>query len=164
MLNDWPVLEVVSVSAFTAAVCYLVSHPHICRTPRKEFTPSFRLFLLGNFFTHKHWKFFHASLNSVQTSELVANLFQECDPTKGDYHGLCKCVDLLHEDCVDTTSSFSPTATGQNIFLLFLTAILKIVLTAWTFGMMVSVMKFHRGHSQRSIIRFRLVYSFLRLA
>lgn len=28
----------------------------------------------------------------VQSSELVANLFQECDPAKGDYHGLCKYV------------------------------------------------------------------------
>ena len=26
----------------------------------------------------------------VQSSELVANLFQECDPTKSDYHGLSK--------------------------------------------------------------------------
>jgi hypothetical protein len=24
----------------------------------------------------------------------VANLFQECDPTKIDYHGLCKCVEI----------------------------------------------------------------------
>ncbi|KDR80589.1 hypothetical protein GALMADRAFT_240906 [Galerina marginata CBS 339.88] len=56
----------------------------------------------------------------VQTSELVANLFQECDPTKGDYHGLC-----------------NPTATVENVFLLCLTAILKIFLTAWTFGMMI---------------------------
>lgn len=31
----------------------------------------------------------------------------------------------------------SPTATTQNVFLLCLTAILKVVLTAWTFGMMV---------------------------
>ncbi|KAF9531719.1 Cl-channel protein [Crepidotus variabilis] len=84
VLRDWPVLEVVCVSAFTAAVCYLIVFAR------------------------------------VQTSELVANLFQECDPTKGDYHGLC-----------------NPTATGQNIFLLCLTAVLKIVLTAWTFGMMV---------------------------
>ncbi|PPQ91494.1 hypothetical protein CVT25_013751 [Psilocybe cyanescens] len=59
-------------------------------------------------------------LVKVQTSELVANLFQECDPTKGDYHGLC-----------------NPTATIENVFLLCLTAILKIVLTAWTFGMMI---------------------------
>lgn len=56
----------------------------------------------------------------VQTSELVAALFQECDPTKPDYHGLC-----------------NPNATKQNVFLLVLTAFLKIFLTAWTFGMMV---------------------------
>ncbi|KAF8202213.1 Cl-channel protein [Pholiota molesta] len=84
ILRDWPVLEVVSVSAVTAAISYLIVFAR------------------------------------VQTSELVANLFQECDPTKGDYHGLC-----------------NPTATLENVFLLCLTAILKIVLTAWTFGMMV---------------------------
>lgn len=28
----------------------------------------------------------------MQSSELVTNLFQECDPSKGDYHGLCKYV------------------------------------------------------------------------
>ncbi|KJA28132.1 hypothetical protein HYPSUDRAFT_34482 [Hypholoma sublateritium FD-334 SS-4] len=84
VLNDWPVLEVISVSAVTAAVSYLIVFAR------------------------------------VQTSELVANLFQECDSAKGDYHGLC-----------------NPTATLENVFLLCLTAILKIVLTAWTFGMMV---------------------------
>lgn len=56
----------------------------------------------------------------VQTSELVANLFQECDATKGDFHGLC-----------------NPTATWHNVFLLILTAGVKVLLTAWTFGMMV---------------------------
>ncbi|GJE98065.1 Cl-channel protein [Phanerochaete sordida] len=56
----------------------------------------------------------------VQTSELVANLFQECDATKGDYHGLC-----------------NPTALWHNVFLLILTAAVKVLLTAWTFGMMV---------------------------
>ncbi|KAM5536604.1 hypothetical protein V8D89_009699 [Ganoderma adspersum] len=56
----------------------------------------------------------------VQSSELVANLFQECDPTKSDYHGLC-----------------NPTAIGANVFLLVLTALVKIAFTAWTFGMMV---------------------------
>ncbi|THH09923.1 hypothetical protein EW145_g1683 [Phellinidium pouzarii] len=56
----------------------------------------------------------------VQTSELVANLFQECDPSKGDYHGLC-----------------NPNALYENIFLLILTAIIKLCLTAVTFGMMV---------------------------
>jgi len=28
----------------------------------------------------------------VQSSDLVANLFLECDPLKGDWHGLCKWV------------------------------------------------------------------------
>ncbi|KAG2011666.1 voltage-gated chloride channel [Coprinopsis cinerea AmutBmut pab1-1] len=56
----------------------------------------------------------------VPTSELVANLFQDCDPNKADYHGLC-----------------NPNALKQNIFLLILTACIKIPLTAWTFGMMV---------------------------
>ncbi|KAI0681933.1 chloride channel [Cerioporus squamosus] len=56
----------------------------------------------------------------VQSSELVANLFQECDPTKPDYHGLC-----------------NPTAVWANVFLLILTAMAKIGFTAWTFGMMV---------------------------
>ncbi|KAI0035335.1 chloride channel [Vararia minispora EC-137] len=56
----------------------------------------------------------------VQSSELVANLFQECDPTKGDFHGLC-----------------NSTATHESIFLLILTAFVKLGFTAWTFGMMV---------------------------
>ncbi|KAF9054444.1 Cl-channel protein [Panaeolus papilionaceus] len=84
VLNSWPIMEVVSVSAVTAAISYLIVFAR------------------------------------VQTSELVANLFQECDPTKPDYHGLC-----------------NPTATTQNIFLLLLTAILKVILTAWTFGIAV---------------------------
>ncbi|KAF7289525.1 Chloride channel protein [Mycena chlorophos] len=84
VLNDWPVLEVVGVSAITAAISYLIV------------------------------------FSRVQTSELVANLFQECDPTKIDYHGLC-----------------NPTAMWENVFLLLLTAALKLFLTAWTFGMMI---------------------------
>ncbi|KAJ7460664.1 Cl-channel protein [Mycena latifolia] len=56
----------------------------------------------------------------VQASELVANLFQECDPTKIDYHGLC-----------------NPSAMWENVFLLILTAALKVLLTSWTFGMMI---------------------------
>ncbi|KAF8196803.1 chloride channel [Mycena galopus ATCC 62051] len=84
VLNDWPILEVVGVSAITAAISYLVV------------------------------------FSRVQASELVANLFQECDSTKIDYHGLC-----------------NPTAMWENVFLLILTAALKILLTAWTFGMMI---------------------------
>jgi len=81
-LHDYPVLEVVCVSAITAAISYLI------------------VFL------------------RVQTSELVANLFQECDPIKGDYHGLC-----------------NPNAMWENAFLLIVTAAAKMALTAWTFGM-----------------------------
>ncbi|KAF5362525.1 hypothetical protein D9756_002456 [Leucocoprinus leucothites] len=84
IIADWPILEVVCVTAVTAAVSYLVVFAR------------------------------------AQSSELVANLFQECDPSKGDYHGLC-----------------NPTAAGQNIFLLLLTAAMKFLFTAWTFGMMI---------------------------
>lgn len=84
MIADWQVLEVICVTAITAAVSYLVVFAR------------------------------------VQSSELVTNLFQECDPSKGDYHGLC-----------------NPTAAGQNIFLLLLTAAMKLLLAAWTFGMMI---------------------------
>lgn len=84
VINDWPVLEVVTASAVTAALSFIVVFAR------------------------------------VPTSELVANLFQDCDPNKADYHGLC-----------------NPTAIKQNIFLLILTACIKIPLTAWTFGMMV---------------------------
>ncbi|KAF8631881.1 hypothetical protein AX15_002146 [Amanita polypyramis BW_CC] len=84
VLRDWPILEVIGVTAVTATVSYLVV------------------------------------FSRVQTSELVANLFQECDPTKGDYHGLC-----------------NPSAMRENVFLLILTASIKLVLTAWTFGMMI---------------------------
>ncbi|KAF5373298.1 hypothetical protein D9615_007485 [Tricholomella constricta] len=83
-LSNWPVLEVVCVSAITAAISYLVV--------------------------------FSRQANGTS----IANLFQECDPTKPDYHGLC-----------------NPTAMWENVFLLILTAIIKIGLTAWTFGMMI---------------------------
>ncbi|KAI0738583.1 chloride channel [Daedaleopsis nitida] len=48
--------------------------------------------------------------------------FQECDATKTDYHGLC-----------------NPTATWANVFLLILTAAVKIGFTSWTFGMMPTI-------------------------
>ncbi|KAN0129315.1 chloride channel [Lactarius tabidus] len=56
----------------------------------------------------------------IPASDLVANLFQECDPQRIDFHGLC-----------------NPTAMWENVFLLVLTGIVKIGFTAWTFGMMV---------------------------
>ncbi|KAH9984423.1 Cl-channel protein [Russula vinacea] len=56
----------------------------------------------------------------VPSDDLVANLFQECDPQRIDFHGLC-----------------NPSAMWENIFLLVLTGVVKIGFTAWTFGMMV---------------------------
>ncbi|KAI0286118.1 chloride channel [Russula aff. rugulosa BPL654] len=56
----------------------------------------------------------------VPSSDLVANLFQECDPQRIDFHGLC-----------------NPSAMWENVFLLVLTGVVKIGFTAWTFGMMV---------------------------
>ncbi|KAI9510532.1 Cl-channel protein [Russula earlei] len=56
----------------------------------------------------------------VPSSDLVANLFQECDPQRIDFHGLC-----------------NPTAMWENVFLLVLTGLVKIGFTAWSFGMMI---------------------------
>jgi hypothetical protein len=48
----------------------------------------------------------------------------------------------------------SPTAMWENVFLLILTAFVKIALTAWTFGMMVlSFLHMHR----RSLLMFDIV-------
>lgn len=77
-------------------------------------------------------------MESVPTSELVANLFQDCDPNKADYHGLCKYVGTTLFVSGIVLISASPTAIEANIFLLILTAFIKIPLTAWTFGMMVN--------------------------
>ncbi|KAG6891248.1 hypothetical protein C0995_008500 [Termitomyces sp. Mi166 len=119
-LNDWPVLEVVCASAVTAAISYLVRTGSL---------------ILATLLTGLHdlGRFRKASDDNnsfpdprvyiicrVPASELVANLFQECDSTKPDYHGLC-----------------NPTAMWENVFLLVLTSIIKIVFTAWTFGMMI---------------------------
>lgn len=77
----------------------------------------------------------------VQSSELVANLFQECDPAKGDYHGLCKyvlrCIRCRAVHGLISSPACSPSAIWANVFLLTLTALAKVGFTAWTFGMMV---------------------------
>lgn len=49
----------------------------------------------------------------VQSSELVANLFQECDPAKGDYHGLCKYVLRLLHNLRGTWAHLSPIALAR---------------------------------------------------
>ncbi|KAG8709838.1 hypothetical protein FRC08_017980 [Ceratobasidium sp. 394] len=53
-IREWPLMEVLCVTAFTALFSYPIAFMR------------------------------------AQSSELVANLFQECDSTKPDYHGLCK--------------------------------------------------------------------------
>ncbi|KAG8803922.1 hypothetical protein FRB91_000664 [Serendipita sp. 411] len=55
----------------------------------------------------------------VQSSSLVADLFAECDPNANPF-GLC-----------------DPHSTLRNVFLLLLTASVKLLLTAWTFGIQV---------------------------
>ena len=87
----------------------------------------------------------------VQSSELVSNLFQECDPSK-DFHGLCKWVHFIYPLRTCAESGFSPNKTFTNIILLLMTAALKIVLTAWTFGIQVwhQIMRFEL-HSPFSI-------------
>ncbi|TGZ83274.1 hypothetical protein EX30DRAFT_329364 [Ascodesmis nigricans] len=54
-----------------------------------------------------------------QSSELVANLFQECTPNGDDFFGLC-----------------APSQTPHRIILLFLSSLLGILLAAATFGML----------------------------
>jgi len=47
---------------------------------------------------------------------------------------------IVGQNCIPLNWIFSPTAAGQNIFLLLLTAALKLITAAWTFGMMVCVL------------------------
>ncbi|EUC55682.1 ClC chloride channel family protein, partial [Rhizoctonia solani AG-3 Rhs1AP] len=83
-IRDWPLMEVVCVTAFTSLLSYPIAFMR------------------------------------AQSSNLVGNLFAECDPTKPDYHGLCNALSMW-----------------QNIFNLMLTSGFKLGLTAWTFGMKV---------------------------
>lgn len=74
----------------TAAISYLVCFIHVTRIAVLIY-----LFVLGGVFTVslarlQGLRFIYDLFFSVQASELVANLFQECDTNKGDYHGLCK--------------------------------------------------------------------------
>ncbi|CAE6369095.1 unnamed protein product [Rhizoctonia solani] len=84
-IRDWPLMEVVCVTAFTSLLSYPIAFMR------------------------------------AQSTNLVGNLFAECDPTKPDYHGLCNVSSMW-----------------QNIFGLILTSGFKLGLTAWTFGMKAS--------------------------
>lgn len=88
LLADWPVLEVVGVSAVTAAISYLVGLSYAFEDGYSHHPPRIDCIFTVRF----PWAANLQSLatHRVQSSELVANLFQECDLAKGDYHGLCK--------------------------------------------------------------------------
>jgi hypothetical protein len=47
-------------------------------------------------------------------------------------------LSFLFLPIVEANIKVSPTAMWENVFLLIVTALLKIALTAWTFGMMVN--------------------------
>lgn len=75
----------------TAAISYLVCFIHVARIALLIYI----ILVLGGVFTVslarlQGLRFIYDLFFSVQASELVANLFQECDTNKGDYHGLCK--------------------------------------------------------------------------
>ena len=69
IISQWPLVEVLVVAGLTAFISYPVSlHP-------------FSLILIP--ISNK------IAFMRVQSSELVSNLFQECDPSK-DFYGLCE--------------------------------------------------------------------------
>jgi hypothetical protein len=89
-LREWPVLEVVGGAAITAALSYLVSSLAFASHIETSIDNlSGRLYAVGHDLRKLSYKL---KLTRVPTSELVENLFHECDLTKGDYHGLCKYV------------------------------------------------------------------------
>jgi chloride channel 3/4/5 len=97
-LKEWPLLEVLGVSAITAAMSYLV------RAPSTNEPVVLTCVIVGGIFEVNEYELeptmiVYAGDGRVQTSELVANLFQECDPNKGDYHGLCKYAPFLRRQC-----------------------------------------------------------------
>lgn len=118
-----------------------LSSPHI----QKLMIPS-RLFLLGNILTRRP---IESALMHHPTAFKPPNLWRTSFKSAIQRRGIimaCASASLHHmlilRRCYIPLSS--PTATGQIIFLLLLTAILKIVLTAWTFGMMVSPVKYSK--------------------
>lgn len=73
IIRDWPLLEVIACAAVTACLSYLVRYELSTLRIVKSKMRGLKVIFLR-----------------VQSSELVANLFQDCDPALRDYHGLCK--------------------------------------------------------------------------
>jgi hypothetical protein len=68
---------------------------------------------------------------------------------------------LSQQDFLPSFTLFSPTAMWENVFLLILTAAIKVLLTAWTFGMMVRHRrpKSYATRNRELLERFPLEYS-----
>jgi chloride channel 3/4/5 len=88
VLRDNPLLEVIGFTAITATVSFLVStlHHMKCLAHCPPSTDHFPKVCSASFVRIRYLKV----LCRVQSSDLVAALFQECDPTKVDFHGVCK--------------------------------------------------------------------------
>ena len=138
MIADWPVLEVICVTAITAAVSYLVS----CLASS----------LVLSLIQFHRW-FLHGGYILPRLALLPSTaIFLGCKarswlPTfsKNVIHRraittVYASMLIVGQNCIPLNWIFSPTAAGQNIFLLLLTAALKLITAAWTFGMMVCVL------------------------
>ena len=141
-IGNWPVVEVIFVSAITAAISYLVcgsiillsslykAHP----IPPDCFCTVTAPFIFDKKKIRRSKKFVCSvsrPQNSCRTSfrnvTLTRATIMACASKPPSSVNIIYRIWLL----------FSPTATRENVFLLILTAVLKIVLTSWTFGMMV---------------------------
>ncbi len=89
VLHEWPILEVTGAAAVTAAVSYLV------RISMLIIESVFGIFVSPGCFPQVRMSTLYTRVclhlqPRVPASDLVANLFQECDPQRIDFHGLCK--------------------------------------------------------------------------
>jgi len=107
-------LEVAVVAAVTAIISFPVSHVSRCN----PLSDNPQLVFLR-----------------VQSSVLVTDLFLECDPAT-NFYGLCEYVSI-HASALRCSIIHSPNSTFRNVVLLLITAGIKLLLTAWTFGIQV---------------------------
>ena len=143
ILYQWPVMEVVGVSAITAAVSYLVSLiPHVNpprQRIRRDSNPPQVVFL----------RCAQLPLGFINRSLTVAAVLSQSPifRTRREFVRGVRTVETrlprAVQVCASSSREFfylffsSPTAKWRNIFLLILTALTKVFFTAWSFGMMV---------------------------
>lgn len=98
-LKHWPILEVILVSAITAIISFLVSQESYFILAHCSNISYSSICLPGaihevrgrrrNSMPHVPNLTISLLTLRVQTSDLVANLFKDCDPNV-DYYGLCR--------------------------------------------------------------------------